>query len=72
MQVIPGAVFHAIWHIKKRLFGPGGVANPHDTTRYRRGLCLARTKTPLFLWVPASAKHGTIDSARIIREPRSD
>jgi hypothetical protein len=48
MQVIPGAVFHAIWHIKKRLFGPGGVANPHDTTRYRRGLCLARTKTPLF------------------------
>jgi hypothetical protein len=25
-------VFHAIWHIKKRLFGPGGVANTRDTT----------------------------------------
>ena len=42
------AAFQAIWHIKKRLFGPGGVANPRDTTRYRCGLRLARTKNPSF------------------------
>jgi hypothetical protein len=52
-------VFHAIWHIKKRLFGPGGVANPRDTTRYRCGLRLARSKNPAFLFVPASVKHCT-------------
>jgi hypothetical protein len=48
MQVIPGAVFHSIWLIKKRLFGPGGVANPRDTTRYRCGLRLARTQNSRF------------------------
>jgi hypothetical protein len=42
------AVFHAIWHIKNRLFGPDGVANPRDSTRYRCGLHLARTKKPSF------------------------
>jgi hypothetical protein len=55
----PGAVFHAIWHMKKRLFGPGGVANPRDTTRYRCGLRLARTQKPSFLFALAGAKHGT-------------
>jgi hypothetical protein len=44
----PGAVFHVIWRIKKRLFSPGGVANPRGTTRYRCGLRLARTKNPSF------------------------
>jgi hypothetical protein len=48
MERITSAVFHAIWHIKKRLFGPGGVANPRDTIRYRCGLRLARTKNPSF------------------------
>jgi hypothetical protein len=42
------AAFHAIWHIKKRLFGPGGVANPRHTTRYRGALRLARSKKPFF------------------------
>jgi hypothetical protein len=55
----PGAVFHAIWRIKKRLFSPGGVANPRGTTRYRCGLRLARTKNPSFLFVPSSVKHCT-------------
>jgi hypothetical protein len=54
-------VFHAIWHIKKRLFVSGGVANPRDTTRYRCGFRLARTKNPSFLFVPSSVKHCTID-----------
>jgi hypothetical protein len=40
--------FNAIWHIKRCLFGPGGVADPRDTTRYRCGLRLARTKNPSF------------------------
>jgi hypothetical protein len=52
-------VFHAIWHIKNCLFGPGGVENPRDTTLYRCSLRLARTKNPSFLFVPPSVKHCT-------------
>jgi hypothetical protein len=42
-------VFHAIWHIKKRLFGPGGVANPRNTNRGIAAVCaLPEPKIPLF------------------------
>jgi hypothetical protein len=64
--------FTLFWCMKKRLFGPGGVANPRHTTRYRCGLRLASTQSPSLLWVPSSVKHCTIELARIIREPRLD
>jgi len=60
---------------KKRLFAPGCIANPRDTTRYRCGLRLARTTHPSFhrcgrgaaarSLVPAgrSAERGTPDRA---------
>ena len=54
---MPSAVFDAICDIKPRLFGPGRVANPRDTTRYRCGLRLAQTKNPSVLFVPSSIKH---------------
>jgi len=53
------AVFDAICDIKPRLFGPGCVANPRDTTRYRCGLRLAQTKNPSVLFVSSSIKHCT-------------
>ncbi|ABE45325.1 hypothetical protein Bpro_3416 [Polaromonas sp. JS666] len=55
----PSVVLHAIWHIKMRLFGHGGVANPRDTYGYRCGLRLALTKNPSFLFVPSSMQHHT-------------
>ena len=55
----PSAVFDAICDIKPRLFGPGRVANPRDTTRYRCGLRLAQTKNPSVLLVASSIKHCT-------------
>ncbi|HRM95109.1 MAG TPA: hypothetical protein PLO08_16060, partial [Alicycliphilus sp.] len=49
----------AIWNIKPRLFGPGGVANPRDSYGYRSGLRLAQTKNPSVLFVPSSVQHCT-------------
>ncbi|MBP7466355.1 MAG: hypothetical protein KA776_08875, partial [Pseudoxanthomonas sp.] len=51
------AVFDAIWNIKPRLFGLGGVANPRDSYGYRSGLRLAQTKNPSVLFVPSSVQH---------------
>jgi hypothetical protein len=53
-------MFHAIWLIKKRLFGPGGVANPCDSTRYRCGLRLARTKNSSFFMGASKRKTSTL------------
>ena len=47
----------AIWNIKTRLLCHGGVANPRDTCGYRRGLRLALTQNPSFLFVPSSMQH---------------
>jgi hypothetical protein len=52
-------VFDAIWNIKPRLFGLGGVANPRDSYGYRYGLRLAQIKNPSVLFVPSSIKHCT-------------
>ena len=52
-------MFDAIWNIKPRLFGLGGVANPRDSYGYRSGLRLAQAKNPSVLFVPSSIKHCT-------------
>ena len=58
-RTLVSAVFDAIWNIKPRLFGPGGVANPRDSYGYRSGLRLAQTKNPSVLFVPSSVQHCT-------------
>jgi hypothetical protein len=57
-------VLHAIQHLKPRLFGHGGVANPRDTYGYRCGLRLAPTKNPSVLNVPSSMQHHTRPGSR--------
>ena len=42
-------MFDAIWNIKPRLFGLGGVAHPRDSYGYRSGLRLAQTKSIGFI-----------------------
>ena len=59
MQHCTSVVLHAIWHIKPRLLGHGGVANPRDTARYRCGLRLAMTQNPSVLYAPSSMQHCT-------------
>ena len=41
-------VLHTVQHLKERLFGHSGVANPRDTYGYHCGLRLAVTKTHHF------------------------
>jgi hypothetical protein len=55
----PSVVLHAIRHIKPRLFGHGGVANPRDTYGCRCGLRLAISKNSSVLNVPSSMQHYT-------------
>ena len=55
----PSAVLHPVWHIKRRLFGHGCVANPRDTFGYRCGLRLALTKNPSVLFVRSRMHHCT-------------
>jgi hypothetical protein len=41
-------VFHAIWRKKKLFFGPGGVANPRDTTSVSLRFAPGQNPKPLF------------------------
>ncbi len=52
-------VLHTVQHLKERLFGHSGVANPRDTYGYHCGLRLALTKNPSLFNVPPSTQHCT-------------
>ena len=52
-------VLHTVRHLKERLFGHRGVANPRDTYGYHGGLRLAVTKNPSLFNVPPSTQHYT-------------
>jgi hypothetical protein len=68
MQSIPSVLSQKYVAMKPRLWGPCGIANPRDTTRYRCGLRLAWTPKPTLSSCNLFLRQNT--SCRIRRRSR--